>query len=477
MAFITGKHLSRRTFLRGSGASFALPFLEAMVPAGRIRGDGTGGFTRLVCIEESMGAAGSSDWGDSQHLFAPAEVGRDFELATNSQLKPLEEFREYMTIVSNTDCRSAEAFRAEEIGGDHDRSTAVFLTQAHPKQTQGSDIFLGTSLDQLHAQRFGRDTALPSLELCIEGIDRGGGCAYNYHCAYTTSLSWASPNQPLPAIREPRVVFERLFGAGDTPEDRAARRRTDRSMIDWIATEVSRLKRTLGAADRAALDEYTEHIREIERRIQLVEARNTSGEEPEMPETPSGVPASFEEHMQLMFDLQVLALQTDLTRVITFKTGFDQSNRTFPQSGTTKSIHGVSHHGNVPADILDFNKINTYRLSQLNYFLQKMRDTIEGDASLLDKTAIIWGSPMADPNLHNHRRAPLLLLGHANGALEGGLHLRAPEGTSMANVFVGLMKKIGHEDMETFGDSTGEFPMDFPRGAATVGGLGSGGNV
>ena len=477
MAFITGKHLSRRTFLRGSGASFALPFLEAMVPAGRIRGDGTGGFTRLVCIEESMGAAGSSDWGDSQHLFAPAEVGRDFELATNSQLKPLEEFREYMTIVSNTDCRSAEAFRAEEIGGDHDRSTAVFLTQAHPKQTQGSDIFLGTSLDQLHAQRFGRDTALPSLELCIEGIDRGGGCAYNYHCAYTTSLSWASPNQPLPAIREPRVVFERLFGAGDTPEDRAARRRTDRSMIDWIATEVSRLKRTLGAADRAALDEYTEHIREIERRIQLVEARNTSGEEPEMPETPSGVPASFEEHMQLMFDLQVLALQTDLTRVITFKTGFDQSNRTFPQSGTTKSIHGVSHHGNVPADILDFNKINTYRLSQLNYFLQKMRDTIEGDASLLDKTAIIWGSPMADPNLHNHRRAPLLLLGHANGALEGGLHLRAPEGTSMANVFVGLMKKIGHEDMETFGDSTGEFPMDFPRGAATVGGLGGGGNV
>ena len=454
MAFITGKHLSRRTFLRGTGASFALPFLEAMVPAGRIRETGASGFTRLVCIEESMGAAGSSDWGDSQHLFAPAEVGRDFELVTNSQLKPLEAFRDTMTIVSNTDCRSAEAFRAEEIGGDHDRSTAVFLTQAHPKQTQGSDIFLGTSLDQLHAQRFGRDTALPSLELCIEGIDRGGGCAYNYHCAYTTALSWASPNEPLPAIREPRVVFERLFGAGDTPEERAARRRTDRSMIDWIATEVSRLKRTLGAADRAALDTYTEHIREIERRIQLVEARNTSGDEHEMPETPSGVPASFEEHMQLMFDLQVVALQTDLTRVITFKTGFDQSNRTFAQSGTGKSIHGASHHGNVPEDILDFNKINTYRLSQLNYFLQKMRDTNDGDASLLDKTAIIWGSPMADANLHNHRRAPLLLLGHANGALEGGLHLRASEGTPMANVFLALMKKIGHEDMKTFGDST-----------------------
>jgi len=474
MPFITGKHLSRRTFIRGVGACVALPPLDAMVPAGRPWQAGTreADVTRLVCIEESMGAAGCSDWGDSQHLFAPARVGRDFEIGPNSQLAPLAEFRDYMTIVSNTDCRSAEAFRAEEIGGDHDRSTAVFLTQAHPKQTQGSDIHLGTSLDQLHARRVGRDTVLPSLELCIEGIDRGGGCAYNYHCAYTTSLAWASPNQPLPAIREPRVVFERLFGAGDTPEDRAARRRTNRSMIDWIVTEVARLKRTLGAADRLALDEYMDHIREIERRIQLVEARNSSGEERQMPEAPSGVPDSFEEHIQMMFDLQVLALQADLTRVITFKTGFDQSNRAFPQSGTGKSFHGASHHGNVPADILDFNKINTYRLSQVGYFLQKMRDTVEGDASLLDKTAIVWGSPMADPNLHNHRRAPLLLLGHANGVLEGGLHLRAPEGTPMANAFVSLMQKLGH-DMKAFGDSNGELALDFTAGPASSGDTGS----
>lgn len=474
MEFITGKHLSRRTFIRGMGASVALPFLDAMVPAGRVWGDGTNAadFTRLVCIEESMGSAGSSDWGDERHLFAPARVGHDFEFAPNSQLAPLEEFRDYMTVVSNTDCRSAEAWSAAEIGGDHDRSTAVFLTQAHPKQTQGSDIHLGTSIDQLHARRFGQDTALPSLELSIEGIDRGGGCAYNYHCAYTTSLAWTSPNQPLPAIREPRVVFERLFGAGDTPEDRAARRRTDRSMIDWIASEVSRLKRSLGAVDRLALDEYVEHIREIERRIQLVEARHASGEEREMPEAPSGVPDSFEEHMQLMFDLQVLALQTDLTRVITFKTGFDQSNRTFPGSGTTKSIHGASHHGNVPEDIMDFNKINAYRLGQLNYFLRKMRDTVEGDASLLDKTAIVWGSPMADGNLHNHRRAPLLLLGRANGSLEGGVHLRAQEGTPMANVFVSLMQKIGHAEMKSFGDSDGQFALDVPRGSAPTEGRG-----
>ena len=475
MNIITGKHLSRRTFLRGASASVALPLLDAMAPAGKAWAapQRPEQFARLVCIEESMGVAGSSDWGDARHLFAPAKTGRDFELAADSQLKPLERFREHLTIVSNTDCRSAEASRAEEIGGDHDRSTAVFLTQARPKQTQGSDIFLGTSLDQLHAQRFGRETVLPSLELCIEGIDRGGGCAYNYHCAYTTSLAWASPNQPLPAIREPRVVFERLFGAGDTAEDRAARRRTDRSMIDWIATEVARLRKTLGALDRVALDEYVEHIREIERRIQLVEARNTSGAERELPEAPSGVPDSFEEHMQLMFDLQVLALQTDLTRVITFKTGFDQSNRTFPESGTTKSVHGASHHGNVPEDIMDFNRINTYRLGQLAYFLDKMRATVDGDASLLDKTAIIWGSPMADGNLHNHRRAPLLVLGGANGALEGGLHLRAPEGTPMANAFVSLMQKIGHPEMTTFGDSDGVFPLDLAGETATgAGGAG-----
>ncbi len=470
MNFITGTHLSRRSFMRGMGASFSLPLLDAMVPAGRPWKDPTSDprFTRLVCIEESMGCAGGSDWGDARNLFAPAGIGRDFDFGPDSQLRPLEGFRDYLTIVSNTDCRMAEPYRAEEIGGDHDRSTAVFLTQAHPKQTQGSDIFLGTSLDQIHAQRFGQDTALPSLELCIEGIDRGGGCAYNYHCAYTTSLAWASPSQPLPAIREPRAVFERLFGAGDSAADRAQRRRTNASMLDWIVGEVGRLRRSLGPVDRVALDDYLAYIREIERRIQLVEQRNLSGEEREMPDAPSGIPDSFEEHMQLMFDLQVLALQTDMTRVITFKTGFDQSNRTFPGSGTTKSIHGASHHGNVPVDIMDFHRINTYRTAQLAYFLRRMQETMDGDAPLLDKTAIVWGSPMGDPNLHNHRRCPLLLLGKANGALEGGLHLRAPKGTPMANAFVSLMQGIGH-DMQSFGDSTGSFPL-YHAGSAAAGG-------
>ncbi len=399
MKFITGKHLSRRAFIGRMGAGVALPFLSAMVPAGRSWAQGSESTpTRLVCIEESMGCAGGSDWGHARNLFAPPEAGRDFTIGNDSQLKPLEAFREYLTVVSSTDCHMADPFNADQIGGDHDRSTAVFLTQAHPKQTQGSDIHIGVSIDQLHAQRFGQDTVLPSLELCIEEIDRGGGCAYNYHCAYTTSLAWATPNQPLPAIREPRAVFERLFGAGDSEQDRIDRRKTDKSMLDWMMTEVDRLSKSLGAADQVALDEYLQHIREVERRIQLMEARTASqanGESREMPEAPSGIPGTWEEHMQLMFDLQVLALQSDMTRAITFKTGFDQSNRTFPQSGTNKSIHGASHHGNVPEDIMDFHRINTYRTGALAYFLDKLKNTIDGDASLLEKQQSFMVLPWA----------------------------------------------------------------------------------
>ncbi len=463
MKFITGKHLSRRTFIGGAGVGVALPFLDAMMPAGRAWAQSATESvpTRLVCIEESMGCAGGSDWGHARGYFAPKDAGKDFTLEAESQLKPLEDYRDYLTIVSSTDCGMADPMNADEIGGDHDRSTAVFLTQAHPKQTQGSDIEIGVSIDQLHAQKFGQDTVLPSLELCIEEIDRGGGCAYNYHCAYTTSLAWATPHQPLPAIREPRVVFERLFGAGDSEKDRSERRQTDRSMLDWMVTEVDRLSKSLGAMDRVALDEYLQHIREVERRIQLMEARTQTegaGEGRAMPEAPSGIPGTWEEHMQLMFDLQVLALQSDMTRAITFKTGFDQSNRVFPQSGTNKSIHGASHHGNVPADIMDFHLINTYRLGAVSYFLDKMKNTMEGDASLLDKTAIVWGSPMGDPNLHNHKRCPLLLMGHANGALEGGVHIAAAEGTPMANAFVTLMQGLGHE-LDSFGDSNGSLAL------------------
>jgi hypothetical protein len=219
--------------------------------------------------------------------------------------------------------------------------------------------------------------------------------------------------------------------------------------------------------DRQAIDQYTTNIRELERRIQLIEAQQSTGEERAMPEAPTGIPDLWEDHMELMFDLQVLALQGDLTRVITFKTGFDLQNRTHPLSGTNKSFHGASHHGNVQSSVLEFNLINTHRLSRMTYFLEKMKNAKEGDASLLDKTAILWGSPMGDPNLHNHRRCPLILMGHANGVLEGNLHLRAPTATPMANVFVSLMQALGHNDMAEFGDSTGEFALSFPRGATS----------
>jgi hypothetical protein len=465
MEILSGKHLPRRTFLQGMGASIALPFLDAMVPAARTlvrTSAAVAGKTRLVCIESVHGAAGSNAWGATKHFWSPAVVGKKFELLDESALKPLEAWREYLTIISNTDCRMAEAFDAPEIGGDHFRSAAVFLTQAHPKQTQGSDLYVGTSLDQLVARRLGQDTAIPSMQLCIENLDQAGGCYYNYACAYTDTISWASPSQPLPMIRDPRIAFDLLFGAGGTNVERAARRKANQSILDWIVGEVASLKRDLGAADQQRVDQYLENIRELERRIQRIEERNTSGEARELPEAPAGVPDSFEEHMKLMFDFQVLAFESDMTRVFSFKTGRDASNRSYPQSGTNKGFHPASHHGGREAAIVDFNLINKYHVSMLPYFLERLKNTTEAGESLLDKTLIMYGSPMADGNLHNHRRCPLILLGKANGQLEGNLHLKAPDGTPMANAMLSVLHKLGFDDMNSFGDSTGAYSLGLP---------------
>ena len=461
MQFITGKHIPRRMFLRGMGATVALPLLDSMLPAAspwasRKLAEGK---TRLLAIEVVHGAAGSVEWGAEQFLWAPEKIGRDFELAAQSALTPLEEWRRYLTIVSNTDVRMAEAFTGPEIGGDHFRSSATFLTQQHPKQTQSSDLYVGTSLDQTFARRFGQDTPLPSMQLCIEDLDQAGGCTYNYSCAYTDSISWAAPNEPLPMIRDPRTAFDLLFGAGGTPEERQARRRENASILDWIVGEVAYLKRELGATDRRRMDQYLDNVREIERRIQMVEAQNSSGEQRELPEAPAGVPDSFTEHMQMMFDLQVLALQSDMTRVFSFKTGRDASNRIYPESGTDKPFHPTSHHGNNEETILDFNTINKFYVGLLPYLLEKLHNSQDGESSLLDQTMIIYGSPMGDPNIHNHRRCPLLLLGGANGQLAGNTHLKAPDGTPMANVFLNVMHKLGFDDMSSFGDSTGEYDV------------------
>jgi hypothetical protein len=459
MHFLTGKSVPRRTFLRSAGATVSLPLLDAMLPAGLRGGSRPGQPTRLICIEEVHGVPGCNEWGAEQFLFAPETVGRDYELRDTNVLKALEPWRNHLTIVSNTDVKMAEAFEAPEVGGDHFRSSAVFLTQSHPKQTQGSDLYCGVSLDQLHAQRFGQDTVLPSLQLCIESTDKGGGCDYNYSCSYTDSISWASPTTPLPMIRSPRAAFDLLFGAGGSAEERALRRRTHRSILDWVASEVADMKRNLGADDRRRVEQYLDNVREIEQRIERVEAQNTSGEPRDLPEAPPGVPDSYSEHMRLMFDLQVLAFQTDTTRVISFKTGRDASNRTFPESGSDRSFHPASHHGGKEERILEFNKICQYRTGQIAYFLKRMEETTDGDSSLLDQSMIVWGSPMGDSNLHNHRRCPLVVMGGADGRLAGGAHLKAPDGTPMANVFTSLLHKLGHDDVPSFGDSDGEFSL------------------
>jgi hypothetical protein len=458
--FITGKHIPRRTFLRNSGtAALALPFLDAMLPAAsRSANTIAAARTRLVCIEIVHGAAGSNAWGATQHLWSPAATGREFDLAPTS-LAPLEPFRNHLTIVSNTDVRMAEAFSAPEIGGDHFRSSAVFLTQCHPKQTQGSDVLVGTSLDQMHAHRFGQETPIPSMQLCIENIDQAGGCAYGYTCAYTDSISWASPSTPLPVTRSPRVAFEQLFGVGGTAEERAERTRTDASILDWMTKRVGQLKRDLGKADRTRVDRYLENIREIERRIQRVEARNTSGEPRELPGAPSGVPDSFEDHVKLMFDVQALAFEADVTRVFSFKLGRDSSARVYPNSGTDKPFHPASHHGGNEKAVLDFAKINRYHVSLLPYFLEKLQATADGDKTLLDQSLIIYGSPMADGNLHNHRRCPLIMLGRASGKFAGGVHVKAADGTPMANAMLTMLHALGHDDVTSFGDSTGELAL------------------
>ncbi len=461
--FISNKHISRRQVLKGVGVTVALPLLDAMVPA-RGWAQAARPKVRLAAIEMVHGSAGATKFGAEKHMWSPAQVGRNYDL-TPSSLSPLDGFREHLTIISNTDVRNAEAFEAPEIGGDHFRSSAVFLTQMHPRQTQGSDVRVGTSLDQYYAQKFGQDTAIPSLQLCIENVDQAGGCSYGYSCVYTDSISWASPNQPLPMVRDPRTVFDMLFGVGATPQDRADRRREDRSILDWITEDMTRLRNTLGASDRARLNAYLEDIREIERRIQRVEAQNATGEPRALPGAPVGVPDSFEEHIKLMFDLQAVAFASDITRVFAFKLGRDASNRVFADSGTSTGFHSASHHGEREDRVTAFARINRYHISMLPYFLDKLRRTPDGDGTLLDNTMVIYGSPMGNSNVHNHKRCPLFVAGHAGGQLKGGVHIKAADGTAMANAMLSMVQMLGLET-DKFGDSTA--PMDLNQVQSTT---------
>jgi hypothetical protein len=450
MHFIEKKHVSRRMILRGAGIGLALPFLDAMAPA---QTRAVKARTRLACIEQVHGAAGSTLDGSNKHYWSPEKEGADFEFTDT--LKPFEPLREYVTIVSDTDLLPAGAAAPAEEGADHFRSSSVFLTAVHPKMTEGADIHCGTSIDQMYAQQFGQDTPLPSLQLCIESVDGSGACDYGYACVYADTISWASPTQPLPMTVDPRQAFESLFGDGATAKERSRREKLNGSILDHITERVASLQRGLGASDRGRLNDYLDDVREIERRIQRIEAYNSSGAARALPEAPIGVPDSFEDHVKLMFDLQALAFMTETTRVAAFKMSRDVCQRVYPESGVKTPFHSCSHHGESPTRIAEFAKLNRYHAGLIPYFLEKLKNTPDGDGNLLDHSMVLYGSPMGDSNAHNHIRVPILLAGHANGALKGNLHVRAKQGTPMANTLLTMAHKLGM-NVEAIGDSTGE---------------------
>jgi hypothetical protein len=454
--FLTKKFISRRTLLRGMGVSLALPLLDAMAPA-QTPWINAPAFprNRLACIEMVHGAAGSTDLGAGKHYWSPEQEGTDFEFSLS--LEPLAPFREYITIVSGTDARQAEAQAPSEGGADHFRSSAVFLTAAHAKQTAGPDISNGISIDQMYAQMSGWDTRLPSIQLCIENIGLSGSCGFNYSCIYSETISWASPTDPLPMTVNPRSAFESLF-AEDRSGTVSARRPAAGSIVDGIAPSAARLKRDLGPADRSRLEAYLEEVRGIERRIQAIEKHNATVAERELPAAPLGVPDSWEEHVKLMFDLQVLAFAADVTRVATFKMSRDTSNRVYPRSGVTIPFHTLSHHSERPELIAEFAKLNRYHVSLIPYFLAKLQNTPDGDGNLLDHSLVLYGSPMGDSNTHNHRRLPVFLAGHAGGRLKGNLHCVTPAGTPHANTLLSILHKLG-VDAGSIGDSTGEIAI------------------
>jgi hypothetical protein len=451
--FIFKKSISRRTVLRGMGATIALPFLESMLPAQTpLRKSAAVSRPRLCAIEMVHGSSGSTREGTEKHMWSPAKEGADFEITPI--LRSMAPHQDYLTILSHTDLKPAEAFTAPEAGADHTRSSAAFLTAAHSKMTEGSDIYNGVSLDQIYAQKYGQDTPLPSIQLCIEDVGSlTGACGYGYSCVYANTISWASPTTPLPMERDPRVAFERLFGDGATAEERLARRQADRSILDGIIEKVDRLQKGLGASDRARLTDYLDDVREIERRIQNAEKHN-AGKDGALPSAPIGVPESWIEHVKMMFDLQVLAFRTDTTKVSAFKMGRDVSSRVYTESDVKTPFHTLSHHGETTEKIAEFARLNEFHVNQVSYFIDKMKNTLDGDGNLLDHSLIIYGSPMGDGNIHNHLRVPLFLAGKMNGQLKGNWHVKYADGTPTANVWLTLLHKLG-VDIDTIGDSTG----------------------
>jgi len=437
---ITKLALPRRTFLRGVGATMALPLLDAMVPAMKAASPSVPRFAPIYI-------------GNGANMFewTPATEGVGFELSPS--LQPLAPFRDQMMVLTGLD--NFPATDQGDVGGQHPRAAPAFMSCMHPKATEGSDVEAGTTIDQIIAERICRDTKLPSLEVSVDRNDVVGACDHGYACAYMNSLSWKTPTTPLPMETNPRFVFERLFGVGATPEERAARVNEDRSILDRLSEQIARLNGRLGTRDRTKLGEYFDAVRDLEQRIAKAESYNSDFS---VPEQPVGVPPTFKEYVELMFDLQVLAFQADITRVSTFMMARENINRSYPEIGLPEAHHSMSHHGNNPDKMKAFAKLNAYHVDTLAYFLKKLDSITEGDGTLLDHTAVLYGSGMSDGNVHNNFSVPVVVVGGQSLQIKGNRHLRYPKGTPLANLSLSLMDKFG-VNLERFGDSTGELDL------------------
>jgi hypothetical protein len=444
---ITKTALPRRTFLRGMGVTMALPLLDAMVPAlSAFARTAAYPVKRLGFIYIANGAAPG--------FWTPKGEGRNFEFS--SSLAPLEPLREHVFIPSGLEHRMAEGYG--DGNGEHTRSTATFLSGTHPKLTEGADVRAGITADQIAARALGQQTRLPSLELQLDPNYLVGNCENGYSCTYMNTISWRSATQPNPMENNPRIVFERLFGEGGTTDQRAAQLRKNRSILDTITGQMSGLRQTLGPSDRVRVGEYFDSIREVERRIQIAEKADSESTLPELLERPIGIPDSYDAHSKLMFDLWTLAYQADVTRVVTKMMCREVNGRTYPWIGVNASHHNVSHHQLDPGKLADYAKINTYHVSLLAYFLDRLRSTPDGDGTLLDNAIIVYGGGLGDGDRHDHINLPIVVAGGGD-RIRGGRHVTYPEGTPMTNLLLSVLQKAG-VNVQRLGDSNGPLPLE-----------------
>ena len=441
--FVTKKHLPRRTFLRGAGITLALPLLESMLPAMTpLRLTAAAPVKRFVGIWHPHGAAPG--------YWSPVQEGRDFEFSFIT--KPLEPFRDRVVLITGLDMPEAMA-TDEEPGGDHARG-AVLLSGARPRRNAVSP-YLGVTIDQLIANQYGQDTILSSIQLGVEDTGNFGNCNWGYSCAYTNSISWSSPTQPLPTQVNPRVVFERLFADGTSPEERLAGRRQNASILDSVTRELTHFKKDLGAGDQGRLDTYVENVREIERRIRI--AMTNAAKEPNG-DVPFGLPESKHVHFRLMYDLMALAFEGDITRSATFMLGRDLTGTSFPESGFNGGWHGSSHHGDKPENVANYAKVNRYHVQNVAYFCDKLRNIPDGDGTLLDHVLIYKGSNMGNSHRHAHEKVPVILIGGIDGRFKGNRHLVFPDNTQRtSNMLLSLLHLYGVAQ-DKLGTSTGPLP-------------------